>query len=127
MQTPSLEMGGRRHGRSLKIRRTPEGGAGRVEPCPECADSADSGDPATSAGRPQNPSSLVPKIVQISDLKKRRIFFQNGSPLEARWGAKISKICQKCFPKASLGPLPKNVSKYVAFLTLQTLENQAPA
>ena len=43
------------------------------------------------------------------------------------WGAKISKICQKCLPKAPLGPLPKNVSKYVAFLTFQTLENQAPA
>ena len=30
-------------------------------------------------------------------------------------------------PRASLGPLPKNVSKYVAFWTFQNLENQAPA
>ena len=71
--------------------------------------------------------SLVPKIVQISDLKKRRLFLQNGPPLGAHWGAKIRKICQKCLPRAPLGSLPKNVSKYVAFLTLQTLENQAPA
>ena len=76
---------------------------------------------------PPAPGSLVPKIVQISDLKKRRFLCQNGSPLGAHWGAKISKICQKCLPRAPLGPLPKNVSKYVAFLTLQTLENQAPA
>ena len=44
-------------------------------------------------------------------------------PLEPQ----ISNIGQKCLPRAPLGPLPKNVSKYVAFLTLQTLENQAPA
>ena len=76
---------------------------------------------------PPAPYSLVPKIVQISDLKKRRLFCQNGPTLGPHWGAKISKICQKGLPRTALGPLPKNVSKYVAFLTLQTLENQAPA
>ena len=85
------------------------------------------GDPAHAAGPSQNEVPLNPKIVQISDLKKRRLFLQNGAPLGAHWGAKISKICQKCRPRASLGPLPKNVSKYVAFLTLQAFENQAPA
>ena len=54
-------------------------------------------------------------------------FAKNGFPLRPHRAAQISKICQKCFPRASLGPLPKTVSKYVAFLTSQTLENQAPA
>ena len=76
---------------------------------------------------PPAPYSLVPKIVQISDLKKRRFLCQNGPPLGAHWEAKIRKICQKGLPIAALGSLPQNVSKYVAFLTFQTLENQAPA
>ena len=42
-------------------------------------------------------------------------------------GPNINNIDQKCLPRARLGPLPKTASKYVAFLTLQTLENQAPA
>ena len=65
--------------------------------------------------------------MQISDLKKRRLFLQNGLPLGGHWGAQICNIGLKCLPRAPLGPIPKNVSKYVAFLTLQTLENQAPA
>ena len=41
---------------------------------------------------------------------------------EPHWGAKISATGQKCLPGAPLGPLPKTVSTYVAFLTLLTLE-----
>ena len=71
--------------------------------------------------------SGTPESVQISDLKKRAIFLPNGSPMGSHWGPQISNFGQKCLPKAPSGPLPKTVSKYVAFLTLQTLENQAPA
>ena len=70
---------------------------------------------------------LLPKSVQISSLKKRALYLPNGPPLGTHWGPKISNIGQKCIPRAPLGPLPKSVSKCVACLTLQTLENQAPA
>ena len=76
---------------------------------------------------PEMEGSGSPKIVQISDLKKRALCLQNGLPLGPQWAPKFSKIGQKCLPRAAFGPLPKIVSKIVAFLTLQTLENQAPA
>ena len=94
---------------------------------PQCEVLNDPGGPPLAPAPPKMDYSGIPEIVQISDLNKRALWLQNGPPSGSHWRPQISNFAQKCLPKALSGPLPKTVSKYVAFLTLQTLENQAPA
>ena len=89
--------GGRRQGRSLKIRRTPRrGAAGRDGIATEVlADTRIQGSPPLPPTRPRRPQSKSSKSIAKSDSKKSACELQNGLLLAPRRARNIVKSVRK--------------------------------
>ena len=102
--------GGRRQGRSLKIRRTPRrGAAGRdgIATEKKLIGGFRGSPPLPPAGPSPGPQFFSSKIVEISDLKKSARELQNCVLFEPRGAPKIVKSVKKCRSRAPSEPFRK--------------------